>query len=83
LSIPAFFQKTPVSKRLLRFSGKSYWLPRPLPLDDLRRQSPQLLCQPEISNKTGQGTEALQQTLAQATAQLPLMREILIITDEN
>jgi internalin A len=46
-----------------------------LPLDDLRRQYPQLLGQQEISNKTGQGTEALQQTLAQAAAQLPLMGE--------
>ena len=46
-----------------------------LPLDDLRRQYPQLLGQQEISNKTGQGTQALQQTLAQAAAQLPLMGE--------
>ncbi len=46
-----------------------------LPLDDLRRQYPQLLGQQEISNKTGQGTQALQKNLAQAAAQLPLMGE--------
>ncbi|MEN8220766.1 MAG: COR domain-containing protein [Pseudomonadota bacterium] len=47
-----------------------------IPLDKFRRNYPQIIGQCEISSQTGQGFEALQQTIAQAAAQLPLMGEI-------
>jgi GTPase SAR1 family protein len=46
-----------------------------IPLTELRRHYPQIIGQCEISSQTGQGFEALQQTIAQAAAQLPLMGE--------
>jgi len=46
-----------------------------IPLAELRHHYPQIIGQCEISNKTGQGFEAFQQTIAQAAANLPLMGE--------
>jgi internalin A len=46
-----------------------------IPLRELQRQYPQIIGQCEISNKTGYGIEALQQAIAQAAANLPLMGE--------
>jgi small GTP-binding protein len=47
-----------------------------IPLTELRRHYPQIIGQCEISSKTRQGFKTLQQTIAQAAAQLPLMGEI-------
>jgi len=47
-----------------------------LSLAELRRHYPQILGLCEISSKTGQGIEALRQSIAQAAAKLPLMGEI-------
>jgi len=47
-----------------------------IPFAELRHHYPQIIGQCEISNKTGQGFEAFQQTIAQAAANLPLMGEV-------
>ncbi len=47
-----------------------------IPLTKLRYHYPQIIGQCEISNKTGQGFEALRQAIALAAVQLPLMGEV-------
>ena len=46
-----------------------------LPLKDLRNKYPQIVEQYEISNRTGEGIEALRLAIADSAAELPLMGE--------
>ncbi|WP_199464272.1 COR domain-containing protein [Acaryochloris thomasi] len=47
-----------------------------LPLSDLKQQFPQIRALLEVSNKTGNGVQALKQSITQTAADLPLMGEL-------